>query len=432
MLSDDPLPTVLALLICLSLTTFFSLCRAVLTTYGSTRAQKALGEGKVHFRPLAEWPERLFVELQFGRVLGMAGTVVLLFDLLQSMPFARTVTILGTTVVTLVMVEALPAWVASSLNFSGRAASPMLHVLRPWHVVSRPVSWSLERLGTRFRPAQEEAPSPESTDEFIAMMLQQHAGGSGVFGAARPLPKLRPEMVFGDTMAREVMVPRNEVVACEVDAPLEDVIAQLVQNSRIPVYEGSIDNIVGVRYAKDVLEQLCTVRHDMLNLQTVPLRDAFFVPEMRKISEIFKDFQTKHIHMAVVIDEFGGVAGLVTLEDIIEEFFGEILDEYDDVEELVQELGRGRWMIDARMDIDELGEMLGLDFPEDREYETLAGFINVHAGRVPRSGLSFSREGYRFTVRKATPKRVVRVEVARDSRPLTQTDPSLSLQRMAG
>jgi len=432
LLSDDPLPTVFALLVCLSLTTFFSFCRAVLTTYGSTRAQKALRDGQTHFRPLAEWPERLYVELQFGRVLGMAGTVVLLFDLLQGMLFARTVTILVTTVVTLVMVEAMPGWVASSLNFSTRLASPLLRVLRPWHLVSRPVSWSLEHLGARFRPEPEEPPSPETTEEFIAMMLHQHAGASGAFGTARPMPKLRPEMVFGDTMAREVMVPRNQVVACSADAPLEDVIALLVQNSRIPVYEGSIDNIVGVRYAKDVLEQLCTARHDMLTLQAVPLRDPFFVPEMRKISEIFKDFQTKHIHMAVFIDEFGGVAGLVTLEDIIEEFFGEILDEYDDEEELVQELGRGRWMIDARMDIDELGEMLGLEFPEDREYETLAGFINVHADRVPRSGLSFTRAGYRFVVRTATPKRVVRVEVARDSRPLTQTDPSLSLRRMAG
>ncbi len=190
---------------------------------------------------------------------------------------------------------------------------------------------------------------------------------------------------FGDTLAREVMVPRIDIVALDVNTPLPEAVDRVVEagHSRIPVYEGSIDHIVGLLYAKDLLAYLRD-GHDDLSLRQI-LRPAYFVPETKKVDDLLREMQQRRIHMAIVVDEYGGTAGLVTVEDILEEIVGEIRDEYDKEEPIFEQIGEGEYIIDARMDLDDVNELLGTELSTESG-ETLGGLIYSALGRVPAPG----------------------------------------------
>ncbi len=215
---------------------------------------------------------------------------------------------------------------------------------------------------------------------------------------------------FADTTVKEVMVPRIDVISASLQNSLEEVLDLIVKygHSRIPLYDGKIDNIVGIIYAKDLLQNLHQ-KGKNFSLQKVA-RKAYFVPESKGINELLREFKRKKIHMAVVVDEYGGTAGIVTLEDLLEEIVGEIQDEYDREEQLITPLREGTYLVAAMVSIDDLNEQLEIDLPT-QDYETLGGFLYDLANSIPQEGTELEYEGIRFLIKEVKGQRITKVEL---------------------
>ena len=216
---------------------------------------------------------------------------------------------------------------------------------------------------------------------------------------------------FTDTIVREVMVPRTDMVAIGGDASTDDAVDLVLESgrSRIPVTGESVDHVVGVVYGRDLLE-LFDQEASAQSVRKI-MHEAYFVPETKPISELLREMQANQQHMAIVIDEFGGTAGLVTIEDLIEEIVGEIVDEYDEEEPMIVEID-GAWLVDARLDVDDLAEVVGVDLPSD-EWDTVGGLVLELAGRVPEEGETFNHDGLVFTAYSVQGRRVAKVKVSR-------------------
>ncbi len=219
---------------------------------------------------------------------------------------------------------------------------------------------------------------------------------------------------LGDTLTRQVMVPRMDVMALDATTPMLEALDNIMQagHSRVPVYEETIDNVIGVLYAKDLLPYL---RDGRINvpLRSI-LRPAYFVPETKRASDLLPDLQQRRVHMAVVVDEYGGVAGLVTIEDVLEEIVGEIHDEYDVEELFVEPVGDDEYVMDARVDLDDLNQLMDVLLPAE-ESDTLGGFIYAELGRVPTVGDRVQFEDLSFTVESVAGRRIQKVRVLRST-----------------
>ncbi|SEJ21996.1 Hemolysin, contains CBS domains [Deinococcus reticulitermitis] len=221
---------------------------------------------------------------------------------------------------------------------------------------------------------------------------------------------------LSDTTVREVMRPRVDMITVDSALPLRRLIELHTEHgySRVPVYENSADNIVGIAHMGDVLHHLGELDH--LTIAEV-MRPVFFVPEGMKIKDLLAKMRDKKSHMSIVVDEFGGTTGLVTLEDALEEIVGEIYDETDDEEEQpVIVIAEGIYLMDAGLTVHEVEERLGTDLEEgEAEYDTLAGFVTTHFGDIPGVGQSFVYRGWAFTVEEADQRRVTQVRVERSA-----------------
>ncbi len=218
---------------------------------------------------------------------------------------------------------------------------------------------------------------------------------------------------FRDTLAREIMIPRIDVQALEMNNTLAEAVDEMSQtgHSRVPVYEETIDNIQGLLYAKDLLK---VGKSDLPLAQCRELlRPAYFVPEAKKVDELLAELQTRRVHMAVVVDEYGGVAGLVTLEDIVEEIVGEIQDEYDQAEEnLYQQVGPDEYVFLGRISLDDFNEVMGSHLSKESA-ETLGGFLYGEIGRIPAGGESVEVDGLLLTVEQVSGRRIRKVRASR-------------------
>ena len=215
---------------------------------------------------------------------------------------------------------------------------------------------------------------------------------------------------FTDTTAKEVMIPRPDVVALNIDLPREAIFKVVIEEgySRMPVYRDSIDNIVGIVYTKDILG-LMEFR-DLIVLQDV-IRPAFFVPETKKISQIMRELQQRKIHMAVVIDEFGGTEGIITMEDILEEIVGEIHDEYDEELKDIEQASDGSFLVNARLPVSDFNERFRVEIPQTDEYETVSGFLAKLTGRIPDMNEEIAYENLIMTIVKKSQRRIRLVRV---------------------
>ena len=216
---------------------------------------------------------------------------------------------------------------------------------------------------------------------------------------------------LSETLAREIMVPRIDVLALDVHTPSEEAVDALLSShfSRMPVYQDSVDNILGLVYAKDLL-RVWREGNQTVSLHTL-LRPAYFVPEAKKINELLEEMQIRRVHMAIIVDEYGGVAGLVTLEDIVEEILGEIQDEYDQGEELpYQPLGDGGYLFQGRIDLDDFNEVMSSNLI--KEADTLGGFIYNSIGRVPAVGDAVQIENLLLTVEQVSGRRIRKVRAS--------------------
>jgi putative hemolysin len=222
---------------------------------------------------------------------------------------------------------------------------------------------------------------------------------------------------FNETLVREIMVPRIDMVALEVGSSMEEALDTIVETgySRLPVYEGSIDNIVGTLNAKDLLPHLKEGGDRKPKLREL-LRPAYFVPETNKVGEILEELQRQRIQMAIVVDEYGGIAGLVTVEDALEEIVGEIEDEYDTVEPYFEMMTDREAVFNARIDVDEVNRLMNTTLPTE-ESDTLGGLIYSALGRVPKVGDQVELDGVRITVLSLSGRRINKVRVAKDGSP---------------
>jgi len=274
-----------------------------------------------------------------------------------------------------------------------------------------PVLFPLRRMFARLdEQEQQETEAEEPTQEEVQAFIDV-GEEEGILEPSEG-KMIHSVVEFGDRVARELMTPRIDVLAFNARGTLDD-LARLFSESkysRIPIYHDSIDSITGIVHIKEVFEAILKKES-----KSVPelARPPFFVPETKKVSELLRDFQSEHIQVAVVVDEFGGTAGMITIEDIVEEIVGDIGDEHEAVEATVVDLGNDEYLVSGLLRVETLEEMLDAHFAGE-DYETVAGMIFTTLGRVPKAGTVITKNGYRFEVDRADRRRIYRVRISRD------------------
>ena len=297
----------------------------------------------------------------------------------------------------------------------------------------RPIVWSLSAVTNffvRLIGGQIKHRGPFVTEEELRLLVSV-GEEEGV------LEEEETEMIhsifeFADTTVREVMVPRIDMVTLEADATVDEAVDLALQAgfSRIPVYKESIDDIIGVLYTKDMLKQL---REDH---NTLPIRDlvrpAYFVPETKKLDDLLREIRQKRVHMVIVVDEYGSVAGLVTIEDLVEEIVGDIQDEYDREEKLYEKVSENEYIFDAKINIDEFNELMDTKL-DNTGYETLGGFLYAQLDKIPVVGDTIKFNNLTFTVLTTRGRRITQVRVVRDQKDqVSPTEQAEEGQRQAG
>src|SRR5579885_551392 len=277
----------------------------------------------------------------------------------------------------------------------------------------RPVVWILGKITNglvRILGGQAVRHGPFVTEEELRLLVTV-GEEEGV------LEEAETEMIhsifeFADTPVREVMIPRIDIVALESTITLNDAVDLALEGgfSRIPVYEETIDNIIGVLYTKDMLKQL-REGHEAQPIRNL-VRPAYFVPETKKLDDLLREIRQKRVHMVIVIDEYGSVSGLVTIEDLVEEIVGDIQDEYDHEETLYEQVNDREYIFSAKISIDEFNEIMDTKL-EHEDYDTLGGFLYAQLDKIPVPGDTITFEHYRFTILTTRGRRIARVQVER-------------------
>ncbi len=290
--------------------------------------------------------------------------------------------------------------------------------LRIFYMVFKPFIWSMNHMSNAFlrlikiHPASEQ--EIHSTEE-LQLLVKQSADSGEIEEENYEI--IKNAFDFTDHNAKQIMVPRQNISSIDIEEPVEDIITKIMEGgySRLPVYKDSIDNIIGIFYAKEIIREYIkrsgAIDHEILQKL---MREAFFVVGSKKISDLLKVFQQKKQHLAVVIDEFGGTEGIITLEDILEELVGEIQDEEDEEEKIVEKVDENLYWVQATQPLDEINEHLPKTFPlsEDGEYNTLAGFILHALEDIPAENQEFEMNDYHIKILKMQNKSVEVVQLA--------------------
>lgn len=236
-------------------------------------------------------------------------------------------------------------------------------------------------------------------------------------------------MEFKDRIAREVMVPRVDIFSLPYDTTIEEAATLLYKEgySRTPVYKDTLDNIIGVLMYKDVLAKYMehASKGDKTILQTpisTLVKSVLYTPETKKISHLLQDFRKQQVHLAIIVDEYGGTEGIVTIEDILEEIVGDIADEYDEEEALFIPLPEGGWLIDARMGILDIEEQLGIEIPQDGDYDTIGGYVFHETGMIPGKGHILRKHNFELEVLRSNDRRVEKLRIKSLNPPLKESE----------
>ncbi|HSN92676.1 MAG TPA: hemolysin family protein [Anaeromyxobacteraceae bacterium] len=284
---------------------------------------------------------------------------------------------------------------------------------RALRVLLRPLARAVAFVAGRGARFSLPPPPLDEMERTLTEYARSHGTGTEATGEL-----IRRVFELREKVARDVMVQRTDVVALELETPVPEIIRLLAEegHSRMPVYRDTLDQIVGVLHARDLVPLLA---HPDLIVLADLLRPAHFVPWSKPVEQLLGDMQRRKLHMAFVVDEFGGVMGLCTIEDVLEQIVGEIRDEYEeeDTGRDVEAHADGTFTALGAAPVAEFNRVAGADLPEDRGYETVAGFLNAVAGAIPAKGDRFFWRGWAFTVVEADPRRVTRVRAARVPRP---------------
>ncbi len=367
-------------------------------------------------RLLLEDPTRLHLTFRLlqmlTRLLFAGGLALLLLPELQRAgPLLVALLAVAVTLSLLVVGELLPqSLVVGAPTVWAMRLAPVVVALN-WLCapVTRFLEWTAGRLGVPLSERDRLLITPDEIKDLI------DAGEEGGSIEQNERQMIYSVFQFSDTLVREVMIPRIDVLALDVATPLAEAHAAVVQNgfSRIPVYQFSVDNVVGLLYAQDLLTTLASGKDD-LALREI-LRAPFFVPETKKIDALLPELQAQRMHMAIVVDEYGGMAVVVTLEDLVEELIGEVQDEHDPEEEVpFRQIGEHEYMVHGRIDIDDLNRKLQTEI-DSGEADTLAGFIFGKLGRVPDIGERLEINGLLMEVQQVVERQIRWVRMLRRS-----------------
>ena len=283
--------------------------------------------------------------------------------------------------------------------------------LRLFYIISFPAIWVLNKLSNfvlRMFGVNPGHGNEAHTSDELRMLLDQSKESGEIQDSEHEL--IENVFQFNDRMVKQIMVPRTKLSALDVHAPVEQILDVIFAEgfSRMPVYEGNIDNIVGVLNVKDLLPIIR--RGEAVELARI-MRPPYFVPETKKINRLLRQFQRKHIVMAVVSDEFGGVSGIVTIEDIMEELVGEIQDEYDNEVPVVEKVAEDEYRVNPATPISDANEYLPFPLPEGEDYETVGGLLNVIYGSIPEVGDVAVLDPYEFRVLQRSRRAVELVQL---------------------
>src|SRR5438094_1727641 len=375
----------LALAVLVAASAILTGAEAAFFSLGRARLRKLAGSAGEARSPLIERPHDLLVTLLVGITLINIGAAALAATLAEDVFGARyglLVEIIGMILILTTFGEVLP------MTFAVKYPEEFLTLARgpvAWlSVILKPVRSTLGALTTLTVRiiGSERLAQPELSEEELRTLVDVGASEGVVEREEREM--IHKVFELEDTLVRSVMVPRTDMFCLDVETPVVEILPALREqlHSRVPVFEGSIDVIVGILYTKDLLPYVGTGLPADFDLR-VHLHPPYFVPESKRADALLQEFQAKKLHMAVVVDEYGGTAGLVSLEDLLEELVGEIADEYDEPERLIQRVDETTYRVSGKLPIDELNVIAGLSISK-HDYDTVGGWVLDLFGRVPR------------------------------------------------
>jgi CBS domain containing-hemolysin-like protein len=385
----DPGPTIelLGLVLCFALTAIASAADAALSAISRHRLNALLAEGRSRAQVVAHLlddPARLKATTLTLDTFAKCGATALILALLINTPtpWQRFLIVVVMLLLLLVLGEALPKLIATA--HPDRTALVLAGPLSILSILVSPITAIVGLVANPFARLLGTKPgTPLVTEEELKMLVNVGEEEGLIEKEEREM--IEGILIFGDTVVREVMVPRIDIAALEVSNTINEALdfALAEGHSRIPVYEETIDRVIGILYLREMLPLLRDRRLD------VPLREllrpVYYVPETMKVDDLLRNLKSRKVHLAIIVDEYGGTAGLVTIEDLLEEIVGEIQDEYDVEEPLIQQLAPDTWIVDARVSLDDLNAETGLRLETD-EGDSVGGLVYEQLGTIPTVG----------------------------------------------
>lgn len=415
-----------ALILLLTLSAFFSASETAMFSANKVKIRHMAEEGNpraILARKLLEQPSRIISTILIGNNVVNIGATALATSLAIKL-FANSGAGIATGVMTFFVLvfgeitpktfaarraEAIALKVSGILNSIGLVMLPLIKILNFF-------SSGIIRLLGGAGPD-----NPYITEEELRMLV--NVGREE--GTIDPDEKEMIDSIFefDDTLVREVMVPRIDIVAVNVQDTMDNLLNLIVEagHSRIPVYDNTVDNIIGVVYAKDLLKPLQNCGKEDTNIQKL-MRAAYYVPESKKVRDLFEELRKEKVHMAIVLDEYGGTAGLVTIEDLIEEIMGDIQDEFDKEEIHIETISDNELLVDARTSVYDINEILNMDLPDD-EFETISGLVFHLLGKVPSEGQELDIDDLHIIVEKVVGRRAVKLRLIKGNRKSNNGNP---------
>ena len=426
---------------------FFAASEIALITVRRHRLTQLADEGNGAARTarrLTEDPGRFLATIQIaitflGFLAGATGAAAFadpFGDFLADLPLlglsAATADTIAFVIVTLVIAlasivigELVPKTLA--LNFPERFALLVARPIGFLQTILSPIVWFVSRLSAilvRLLGGREKPQGGYLSTEELKILVETGSQEGSIEEEEKEM--IHGVIELGDKVVHEVMVPRIGIRAVNVDDPLDEVLDMIVRagHSRLPVFDGNLDNIVGILYAKDLLPYLkaSAGANGQINIRQI-VRPPVYVPESKPVDDLLHEMQAQKRHIAIVVDEYGGTAGLVTMEDVVEEIVGEIQDEYDSEESSVEDIstdGEIAFRLDGRVSMDDVRDLFDLsdeDEPDEDAYDTIGGFVVHRVGRIPLPGTETAfRDDVRIVVEAAEPRRVARVVASRPRR----------------
>ena len=381
---------VILLIILISFSAFFSASETALTAFNRGKLKEVGDKSKKKAELLKGWlkrPNEMLTALLIGNnvvnILSSSIATLIAISLWGSNPKAVAIATGGMTVILLIFGEITPKIVAKaySTNIS-MAVVKIVHFLSKVFMPITSILMFASKIIAKILGVKIDNIALLITEEEIKSVV--NVGEEEGVIEEEEKRMIHSIFEFTDTAVKEVMVPRTTVFAIEATKTLEEVWDNILANgySRIPVYDGRIDNVIGVFYIKDLFN---IIREGNLNIQIKNfIREAYFVPETKGLVEMLEEFKKKQIHMAIVLDEYGGTAGIITIEDLIEEIVGDINDEFDNEQgEEIKKVADNKYIVDALIDVEYVNEVVGISLPVSEDYESLGGYIYSVLGRVP-------------------------------------------------